>query len=124
MATLTLAGVTYTVPAYKLGALRQAAPFLDSIKDSAGDESAATSTSLMADIVGVFAVGLQKIDPKLTAEYICDELVGPNDFPELQRAFYQLLGESGMTEEKTVDATGEAAPPSPDQPVAGASASL
>ena len=109
MAKLTLSGVDYEIPFYKLGALRQAAPILDKIKDSVAASSAENATSMMNEIVAVLAIGLVKLDAKLTAEYLADELVGVADFPEVRRAFFDLMRESGMG-----STPGEAtAPPAP-----------
>jgi hypothetical protein len=99
MATLTLAGVEYVIAPYKLGALRKVAPILDKIKDRGAEASASNAAEGMTEIVEVLAVGLQKLDPKLTADYISDELVGVEDFPALRIAFFALMRESGMSSE-------------------------
>jgi len=125
MATLALGGRSFEIAPYKLGALRRAAPHIDAINASVqalgdgADGAPGTITGLLENtehIVAILAIGLQKIDPELTAEAL-DDMIGPEDMAALGTALRDVLAESGLAPK------GEAKAPSEPTQAAGASTS-
>lgn len=97
MAKLDIMGRSFEIAPYKLGALRKAAPHIDAINNTAG---ALTTVAGMVEsqqhTLAVLLIGLQKIDPSITAEML-DEEVGIEDIPALIEAFRQIMQESGLS---------------------------
>ena len=124
MATLVIGGRSFEIAPYKLGALRKAAPHIDAINASVQAMETDGSDVVSGGIVGllentehiiaIVAIGLQKIDPTMTAEAL-DDIIGPDDMSALGIALRDILAESGLAPK------GEAmAPPEPTE-TAGAS---
>ena len=109
MARLDIMGRSFEIAPYKLGALRKAAPHIDAINITAG---ALTSVEGMMEsqhhTLAVLLIGLQKVDPSITAEMLDDE-VGLDDIPSLVSCFQTIMIESGLA------APGEAKAPSAPQ---------
>ena len=124
MATLVIGGRSFEIAPYKLGALRKAAPHIDAINASVQAMETDGSDVVSGGIVGllentehiiaIVAIGLQKIDPTMTAEAL-DDIIGPDDMSAFGIALRDILAESGLAPK------GEAmAPPEPTE-TAGAS---
>lgn len=123
MADITILGRSFGIGRYNLGALRKAAPHIDAI-NAARRESLAASTGVanleevmgpVEHIVAIIAIGLVKIDPEFTADYLLENL-NIEDMPTLGAALRAILVESG------IQTSGEAtAPTAPDPAAAGAS---
>lgn len=111
MATLVIGGRSFEIAPYMIGALRQAAPIIDVINASfltweekaaaaAENNSAADLVAGMLDsiepLVAFMAIGLQRDDPKLTAEAL-EKMVGIGDAAALATAYREILAESGFT---------------------------
>lgn len=135
MATLTIAGRSFEIAPYKLGALRKAAPHIDAINVSvkaaekaakaAKEAGKTTDTTTDVSIAGLFentehivaivAIGLGKIDPAMTADAL-EDVIGIEDMPALGTALRDILAEAGLAP------TGEATAPAPKRrKAAGAS---
>ena len=114
MTTLAIMGRSFEIAPYKLGALKLAAPHIDAMNAIARDigtmEGAADSAVHM---LAVLAIGLQKLDPTLTAEYL-EEQIGFDEMAEIGRAVKDLLAESGLAPK------GEAQAPSAPETAEGA----
>lgn len=114
MATIHILGRDFTIAPYKLGELRRAAPYIDNIQRKA--DGAASLADLMdsaVDLLNVLSIGLVKVDPILTPDYL-EANVSMDEFVGLQAAFLALSEESGLKR------VGEA--PAPPEPApAGAS---
>ncbi len=119
MASLVIAGRSFEIAPYKLGALRRAAPHIDAINASINaaslaDDGVMSITGLFENtehIVAVIAIGLQKLDATLTAEAL-DDMIGADDMPALGVALRDILAEAGLAPK------GEAgAPIEPIEPV-------
>lgn len=96
MTKITLDGREFDIAPYKLGALRKAAPILDRINAASGSlDSMEVMVDSSADIIEVLVIGLAKIDPALTVDAILD-MVGFGELPMIQRAFVELMQESGL----------------------------
>ena len=112
MTKITLDGREFDIAPYKLGALRKAAPILDRINAASGSlDSMEVMFDSSADIIEVLAIGLVKCDPACgllsslgldqtatasrLAEAILD-MVGFGELPMIQRAFVELMQESGL----------------------------
>lgn len=108
MAIIHILGRDFAIAPYKLGELRRAAPFIDNIQRKA--DGSGLLSDLMdsaVDLLNVLSIGLVKIDPMLTADYL-EANVSMDEFARLQTAFVALSAESGLTRK------GEAtAPPAP-----------
>lgn len=113
MVKVTLLGREFDVAPYKLGALKQAAPFVDRVNAKAGALTTLEGAlDVAADLVGFVQIGLAKVDPALTVESMLDE-IGYDEMPALQVAFRDILQASGLKPK------GEApAPVVADQPAA------
>ena len=96
MVTLTLAGRSFEIAPYKLGALRQAAPHIDAINASAASIDSVEGLIANAEhMIAIVAIGLRKIDPALTAEAL-DDIIGAGDLAALGTAMRDILSESGL----------------------------
>lgn len=123
MATLVIGGRSYEIAPYKLGALRKAAPHIDAINASVqametdgSDVASGGIVGLLENtehIIAIVAIGLQKIDPALTAEAL-DDMIGPDDMSALGVALRDILAESGLAPK------GEATAPTEPTETAGA----
>ena len=122
MASLTIAGRSFEIAPYKLGALRRAAPHIDAINASinaaslADDDGVISIAALFENtehIVAVIAIGLQKLDATLTAE-VLDDMIGADDMPALGAALRDILAEAGLAPK------GEAAAPTEPTEAVGA----
>ncbi len=108
MAGLTIAGRSFEIAPYKLGALRRAAPHIDAINAGASISTVEGMMENIEHVIGVLAVGLTKIDPAMTAETLLD-MVGIDDMAALSTALTDVLQESGLAPK------GEAMAPSEPQ---------
>jgi hypothetical protein len=114
MAKLTILGREFDIAPYKLGELRKAAPFIDAIqKRSAEGNKLADVMESAIDLLEVLSIGLVKIDPMLTPDYL-EANVGMDEFVAMQASFVTLTQESGLKSK------GEATAPLAKKP-AGAS---
>lgn len=117
MAHLTILGREFDLAPYKLGALRRAAPHIDAMNAIGG---ALTTMEGMVEsashMIAIVAIGLEKLDPVMTAAHIEDEM-GLDDLPALGAAVRDLLAESGLA------AKGEAQATSPEPEEASSSSS-
>lgn len=114
MAKLTILGREFDIAPYKLGELRRAAPFIDNIqKGTEGPGSLGALLDSAVDLLSVLSIGLVKIDPVLTPDYL-EANVSMDEFVALQSAFM------GLTEESGLQRKGEAMAP-PEAEPAGAS---
>jgi hypothetical protein len=98
MATINLAGRAFELAPYRLGAIRKAAAYLDRI--NARGVSIDTLEVVLEsahEMCEVLAIGLSKIDPEYTAEWLEDQL-GIEDMPALQTAFKEVLVASGLAQ--------------------------
>jgi len=96
MANIHVLGRDFAIAPYKLGELRRAAPFIDNIQrktDGSGSLSDLMDSAL--DLLNVLSIGLVKIDPVLTADYL-EANVSMDEFVGLQTAFLELSEESGL----------------------------
>lgn len=113
MATLDILGRSFEIAPYKLGPLKRAARHIDAVNKAAAEGADIDSLEgLLApvdDVIAVVSIGLVKIDPELTPEYLSEEL-GIEDLPKLSLAMRQILAESGMR------SVGEAQAPSAPEP--------
>jgi hypothetical protein len=114
MAKITILGRDFDLAPYKLGKLRRAAPFIDSIqrRSTAPGELSDVLESAF-DLVNVLSIGLVEIDPTLTPEYL-EENLSMEEFVAMQAAFLEVTRESGL------QSKGEVTAPPADKP-AGAS---
>ena len=96
MTIIAILGREFDVAPYKLGAMRVAAPLIDRVNATAGSLSTLEGlTASMQDIASVVSIGLVKLDPTLTPEYLVDQL-GLDDMPALQRAFGDIIRDAGL----------------------------
>lgn len=96
MAKLTLAGRSFEIAPYKLGALRKAAPHIDAINASALTiDSIEGLIENAAHIVAIVSIGLVKIDPTLTEEAL-EDMVGADDMGALGAALRDIMTEAGL----------------------------
>lgn len=96
MAKLTILGREFDIAPFKLGELRRAAPFIDAIqKRSAEGNSLADVMESAIDLLNVMSIGLIKIDPELTPDYL-EENVGMAEFVGMQAAFLDITREAGL----------------------------
>ena len=96
MATVTILGGDREVAPYNIAMMRRAAPFIDRIQATAGAlNTLAGMTDVAGDFCGVMAIGLSKVDPVLTQEYL-EENLGLGDLNALRDAFVAILEESGL----------------------------
>ena len=96
MTKLTIGAREFDLAPYKLGQLKKAAPILDRINANGGDiENMTGLTGALEDIVAVLAIGIAKVDPEATLDWIEDN-VGIEDQAQLQAAFMELMRESGL----------------------------
>jgi hypothetical protein len=128
MAKLVIGGRSFEIAPYKLGAIRKAAPHIDAINASVQALEVDAEGSVMPvggivgllenteHIVAILAIGLQKIDPALTADAL-DDMIGPDDMAALGIALRDILAESGLAPK------GEAMAPAEPTETAGASTS-
>ena len=97
MATIHILGRDFVIAPYKLGELRRAAPFIDNIqRKTDGSGSLSDLMDSAVDLLNVLSIGLVKIDPMLTADYL-EANVSMDEFAGLQTAFVALSTESGLT---------------------------
>lgn len=125
MARLTIAGREFDIAPFKLGALKRAAPTIDRINERLGVFSMANASMEQLldnadDLVQVLGIGLAKIDPECTAEWL-GEAAGFQDIPALAKAYTELMAESGFSHGGG-EAPGEAPAPAAEE-AAGASQS-
>ena len=114
MATIHILGRDFAIAPYKLGELRRAAPHIDNIqRKTDGTGSLSDLMDSAVDLLNVLSIGLVKIDPVLTPDYL-EANVSMDEFVGLQTAFLDLSEESGLKRK------GEAAAP-PETAPAGAS---
>jgi hypothetical protein len=109
MAKLTILGREFDIAPYKLGELRKAAPFIDNIQRKT---DAGTLSDLMdsaVDLLNVLSIGLVKIDPMLTPDYL-EANVSMDEFVGLQSTFLDLTVESGLKQKGEAGAPPAAAP--------------
>jgi hypothetical protein len=96
MATIHILGRDFAIAPYKLGELRRAAPFIDNIqRKTDGSGSLSDLMDSAVDLLNVLSIGLVKIDPVLTADYL-EANVSMDEFVGLQTAFLDLSEESGL----------------------------
>ena len=107
MATLIIGERSFEIAPYKLGALRKAAPHIDAINASVQALQGDVDKDVLAaggivgllenteHIVAILAIGLQKIDPLLTAEAL-EDMIAADDMPALGVALRGILAESGL----------------------------
>ena len=118
MATVHILGRDFAIAPYKLGELRRAAPYIDNIQRNA--DGTGLLSDLMdsaVDLLNVLSIGLVKLDPMLTADYL-EANVSMDEFVGLQAAFVALSEESGLTRK------GEAAAPPAAMPEGASSEGL
>jgi len=109
MVSVTLAGRSFEIAPYKLGALRKAAPHIDAINSAAGDiTTIAGMMESAAELVAVLAIGIAATDPTVTADTLLDAL-GVDDLPALYTALTELLRESGLAPKGEATAPSEPA---------------
>ena len=116
MATIHLLGRDFAIAPYKLGELRRAAPYIDNIQRKT--DGTGSLTDLMdsaVDLLHVLSIGLVKIDPLLTPDYL-EANVSMDEFVGLQTAFLDLSEDSGLKR------TGEAEAPPAATPAGASSA--
>lgn len=107
MAIIHILGRDFAIAPYKLGELRRAAPYIDNIQRNSDGGSLSGLMDSALDLLNVLSIGLVKIDPMLTPDYL-EANVSMDEFVRLQAAFVALSEESGLTRK------GEAtAPPAP-----------
>ncbi len=108
MATIHILGRDFAIAPYKLGELRRAAPFIDNIqRQTDGSGLLSDLMDSAVDLLNVLSIGLVKVDPVLTADYL-EANVSMDEFVGLQTAFLELSEESGL--QRKGEAT---APPAP-----------
>jgi hypothetical protein len=96
MATVVIAGRSYEIAPYKLGALKQAAPHIDAINAAQGSLSTmAGMVDSAVHLIGVLAPGLAKLDPALTPAAL-EDLIDIGDLQAITAAVTELLRESGL----------------------------
>jgi hypothetical protein len=124
---LNILGREVKIAPYKLGAMIEAAPFIDAqrerqrligertgihilptdpddVRDAKGREFAERTTMVemmatMKDCIGVLHIGVRKADPTITLEDMLDSFDPvPEDFAQLMHAMNNLLRGSGMQE--------------------------
>ncbi|MDB5582924.1 MAG: hypothetical protein JWR80_8100 [Bradyrhizobium sp.] len=96
MVMFSILGREIEVAPYKLEALTAAAPFIDGLL--ASTESMKTLQGVMGgtgDFVRALSIGLQKVDPVFTPEYLAAQL-DFTDITRLQAPFRELLQASGL----------------------------
>lgn len=108
MATIHILGRDFDIAPYKLGDLRRAAPFIDNIQRKTDAGSLTDLMDSAVDLLNVLSIGLVKIDPVLTPDYL-EANVSMDEFAGLQSGFIDLTAESGLKSK------GEAAAPSADE---------
>jgi hypothetical protein len=108
MAKVTVAGRDFEIAPFKIGAMRRAAPFIDRINKRAADfmkdkpiegeiPKIEGLPDLLCDIIAIVAIGLERIDPAMTAEALEDE-IGFSDMAAMRIAYTEILAESGMNQ--------------------------
>jgi hypothetical protein len=96
MVAITLMGRDFDVAPYKIGAMRKAAPYITRINETAGSLSTIDgAVEVAGDMIGFLSIGLVKIDPTLTPEYL-EEQIGMGDLVELQAAATAVISASGL----------------------------
>lgn len=96
MTKVAIAGRDYDIAPYKIAQLRKAAPFIEKVNATAGSLSSIEgAVEVMGDLVGFLAVGIAKIDPSVTVDQL-EEEIGFDDLPAIQRAFLDIMAESGF----------------------------
>lgn len=111
MAKLNVAGRAFELAPYRLGALRQAAAYLDRVNARAGSiDTMEGMLESARDMCEVLAIGLKKIDPELDADWL-EEQLGIEEMPELQDAFRKQLEDSGLVPKGEASAAPEQAQP-------------
>lgn len=108
MATLVIAGRSFEIAPYKLGALKKAAPHIDAINAGPSIDTIEGLMDNAAHIVEVLAIGLGKIDASLTVEAL-DDIIGADDMHALGTALRDVLVESGLAPKGEVAAPSEPA---------------
>lgn len=148
MTLVKFLGRDWDIAPYKLGPLRQAAPFVDAQKarqQAIGDRlgiyilasdtpeeirskslEIANGTTMeemlesMADAVRVLHVGIARIDPSVTVDMLLDDIdPTPQDFAVLIGAMNIVLGKSGLHAGELVAPAGEAQPGASSEVSAG-----
>lgn len=110
MATIHILGRDFAIAPYKLGELRRAAPFIDNIqRKTDGSGSLSDLMDSAVDLLNVLSIGLLKVDPMLTAEYL-EANVSMDEFVGLQSAFLDLSEESGLKRKGEASALTDTAP--------------
>jgi hypothetical protein len=96
MATTIIAGRSFEIAPYKIGALRKAAPHIDAINASATSiDSIEGLIENATHIVAIIAIGLGKVDAALTPEAL-DEMIGADDIQSLGVTLREIMVESGL----------------------------
>lgn len=109
MATIHILGRDFAIAPFKLGELRRAAPFIDNIQRKAEAGSLSDLMDSAVDLLNVLSIGLVKIDPLLTPDYL-EANVSMDEFIGLQTAFVELSEESGLKRKGEAPAPPETAP--------------
>ena len=110
MVTITLMGRDFDVAPYRIKQLRQAAPFIMAINGKIGSlTSLEAAVDVSADMCGFLAIGMSKIDPTFTQDYLEDN-VGLDAIVDLQKAVMDVLTASGL---KPGEAPAPSAEPAP-----------
>lgn len=96
MAKLTIGERSFEIAPFKLRELRLAAPHIDAINDVAGALTTFEGLTQSArSIIEVLAIGIQKIDPSVTADAL-EDMLGMEDMVNLQVALTDVMEESGL----------------------------
>jgi hypothetical protein len=109
MATIHILGRDFAIAPFKLSELRRAAPFIDNIQRKADAGSLSDLMDSAVDLLNVLSIGLVKIDPLLTPDYL-EANVSMDEFVGLQTAFVELSEESGLKRKGEATAPPETAP--------------
>jgi hypothetical protein len=116
MAKVTILGREIEVAPYMIEDMELAAPFIDTINETSGAMTGMTGlTKVAGDLCAVLSIGLLKVDPTLTPDFLKSHL-GLGDLVVMRDGFTAVMKVSGMQQ------SGEAtAPVSALQEAAGAS---
>ncbi len=110
MATFILDGRDYDIAPFKIRELRLAAPHIDRINAATDLASMAGIAEYTGEFIAVVSIGLQKIDPDLTAEEV-EARMSYSELAALRGAFSAILTEAGLAPAGEIVADpGEASP--------------